>query len=351
MGGRGNLTEQQERQRILQLFEEAIKSGARQSKACEILDISTRTIKRWADKPDGDQRSSVKKEPANKMSEQEEQQIVSICCSERFRDLSPPEIVAILAEEGVYTASESTMYRVLRKRGLLKHRTESKPGTKSKKPEELKATGPNQVLSWDITYLKTIIKGQFLYLYLFEDIWSRLIVAWEVHAYESGEVASEIMKGLHREQCLQGVHLHSDNGSPMKSATMLATLQKLGVSPSFSRPQVSNDNPYPESLFRTLKYNVGYPKSFETIEEARAWVAKFVQWYNNEHRHSKIKYVTPMQRHTGEDKEILEKRKKTYEEARRRNPHRWSREIRNWDHIDTVYLNPADVQPVLNEAA
>ena len=351
MGGRGNLTEQQERQRILQLFEEAIKSGARQSKACEILDISTRTIKRWADKPDGDQRSSVKKEPANKMSEQEEQQIVSICCSERFRDLSPPEIVAILAEEGVYIASESTMYRVLRKRGLLKHRTESKPGTKSKKPEELKATGPNQVLSWDITYLKTIIKGQFLYLYLFEDIWSRLIVAWEVHAYESGEVASEIMKGLHREQCLQGVHLHSDNGSPMKSATMLATLQKLGVSPSFSRPQVSNDNPYPESLFRTLKYNVGYPKSFETIEEARAWVAKFVQWYNNEHRHSKIKYVTPMQRHTGEDKEILEKRKKTYEEARRRNPHRWSREIRNWDHIDTVYLNPADVQPVLNEAA
>jgi len=351
VGGRGNLTEQQERQRILQLFEEAIKSGARQSKACEILDISTRTIKRWADKPDGDQRSSVKKEPANKMSEQEEQQIVSICCSERFRDLSPPEIVAILAEEGVYIASESTMYRVLRKRGLLKHRTESKPGTKSKKPEELKATGPNQVLSWDITYLKTIIKGQFLYLYLFEDIWSRLIVAWEVHAYESGEVASEIMKGLHREQCLQGVHLHSDNGSPMKSATMLATLQKLGVSPSFSRPQVSNDNPYPESLFRTLKYNVGYPKSFETIEEARAWVAKFVQWYNNEHRHSKIKYVTPMQRHTGEDKEILEKRKKTYEEARRRNPHRWSREIRNWDHIDTVYLNPADVQPVLNEAA
>ncbi len=240
---------------------------------------------------------------------------------------------------------------MLRKRGLLKHRTESKPGTKSKKPEELKATGPNQVLSWDITYLKTSIKGQFFYLYLFEDIWSRLIAAWKVHAYESGEVASEIMKKLHREQCLSGVHLHSDNGSPMKSATMLATLQKLGVAPSFSRPQVSNDNPFTESLFRTLKYNVGYPKSFETIEEARAWVAKFVHWYNNEHRHSKIKYVTPMQRHTGEDKEILEKRKKTYEEARRKNPHRWTRGIRNWDHIDTVYLNPADVQPVLSEAA
>ena len=351
MGGRGNLTEVQERQRILQLFEEAVQSGARQSKTCEILDISTRTISRWAENSDGDKRSSTKKEPANKMSAQEEEKIVSICCSERFRNVAPNEIVAILAEEGVYIASESTMYRVLRKRGLLKHRTESRPGTKSKKPEELKTTGPNQVLSWDITYLKTIIKGQFFYLYLFEDVWSRLIAAWEVHAYESGEVASEIMEKLHREQCLHGVHLHSDNGSPMKSATMLATLQKLGVAPSFSRPQVSNDNPFTESLFRTLKYNVGYPKSFETLEEARQWVAKFVHWYNNEHRHSKIKYVTPMQRHRGEDKDILEKRKKTYEEARRRNPNRWSKGIRNWDHIETVYLNPADVQPALSEAA
>ena len=345
------MTEAQERQRILGLFDEAIQSGARKSTACGILDINNRTIKRWSDNPDGDNRSSVKKEPANKMSEKEEDQIVSICCSERFKNTAPNEIVPILAEEGTYIASESTMYRVLRKKGLLKHRTESKPGTKSKKPEELKATGPNQVLSWDITYLKTMIKGQFYYLYLFEDIWSRLIAAWEVHSYESGDVASEIIKNLEKKRCLEGVHLHSDNGSPMKSATMLATLQNLGVAPSFSRPHVSNDNPYSESLFRTLKYDVGYPKSFETIEEAREWVSKFVNWYNNEHRHSRIKYVTPMQRHTGEDKEVLEKRKKTYGEARKKNPQRWSKGIRNWDHIDTVYLNPADVQPVQSEAA
>jgi transposase InsO family protein len=178
-----------------------------------------------------------------------------------------------------------------------------------------------------------------------------LITAWEVHAYESGEVASEIMKKLSSEQCMQGIHLHSDNGGPMKSATMLATLQTLGVAPSFSRPQVSNDNPYSESLFRTLKYNVSYPKSFENIEEARQWVANFVCWYNNEHRHSKIKYVTPMQRHTGEDKELLEKRKRTYEKARRKNPHRWTRGIRNWDHIDTVYLNPSNVQPAVQSMA
>jgi putative transposase len=351
VGGRGRLTEAQERQRILNVFDEAVQSGARSSAVCEILDISTRTISRWAGNPAGDKRGSVKKEPSNRMTAQEENQIVSVCCSERFRNTAPNEIVAILAEEGIYVASESTMYRVLRKRGLLKHRAESRPGTKSKKPEELKATGPNQVLSWDITYLKTMIKGQFFYLYLFEDVWSRLITAWEVHAYESGELAAEIMKKLQTEQCLSGVHLHSDNGSPMKSATMLATLQKLGVAPSFSRPQVSNDNPFTESLFRTLKYNVGYPKSFETIEEARAWVAKFVYWYNNEHRHSRIKYVTPMQRHTGEDKAILEKRKRTYEEARRKNPNRWTREIRNWDHVDSVRLNPADAKPVLSKAA
>jgi len=335
----------------LKLFDEAVQSGSRQSKACEILDISTRTISRWSENSDGDKRIRTKKEPANKMSVQEEEEIVSTCCSERFRNTAPNEIVAILAEEGVYIASESTMYRVLRKRGLLKHRTESRPGTKSKKPKELKATGPNQVLSWDITYLKTIIKGQFYYLYLFEDVWSRLIAAWEVHSYESGDVASEIMKKLERKRCLEGVHLHSDNGSPMKSATMLATLQNLGVAPSFSRPQVSNDNPYSESLFRTLKYTAGYPKSFESMEEARVWVAKFVHWYNNVHRHSRIKYVTPMQRHTGEDKEILEKRKKTYEEARIKNPNRWSKGIRNWDYIDTVCLNPANVQQALSEAA
>ena len=345
------MTEVQERQRILSLFEDAVQSGARQSAACEMLNISTRTLRRWAGKPEGDKRSSTQKEPLNKISAQEEQQIVSMCCSERFRNTTPNEIVAILAEEGTYIASESTMYRVLRRRGLLKHRAESKPGTKSKKPAELKATGPNQVLSWDITYLRMVVKGQFFYLYLFEDIWSRLIVAWEVHACESGEIASEILKRLHREQCLQGVYLHSDNGGPMKSATMLATLQCLGVAPSFSRPQVSNDNPHPESLFRTLKYDVSYPKSFETIEEARVWVAKFVHWYNNEHRHTQIKYVTPMQRHTGEDKEILKKRKKTYEEARRRNPHRWSRGIRNWDHVDTVCLNPDKIKTTLREAA
>ncbi len=135
--------------------------------------------------------------------------------------------------------------------------------------------------------------------------------------------------------------LHSDNGSPMKGATMLATLQKLGVVPSFSRPSVSDDNPYSESLFRTLKYGPSYPNQpFQSLESAREWLHEFVQWYNQQHRHSAIHFVTPNQRHEGKDHAILEQRKEVYAAARTRNPARWSGAIRNWDRIENVWLNP-----------
>jgi len=135
--------------------------------------------------------------------------------------------------------------------------------------------------------------------------------------------------------------LHADNGGPMKGATMLATPQKLGVVPSFSRPSVSDDNPYSESLFHTLKYTPGYPsKPFESIAAARKWVRRFVQWYNNEHRHSAIRYVTPNERHRGEDAEVLKQREAVYKAARERNPERWSGETRNWSLVTEVWLNP-----------
>ena len=345
------MTEQEERESILEFYDEAVAAGARKGEVSECLDVSLRTINRWIAAPEGDRRPGCKKSPNHSLKDWEEEQIISICCSKRFRNLPPAAIVPILAEEGVYIASEATMYRILKKKRLLKHRAESKPARKNMKPRELKATGSNQVLSWDITYMQTNVRGRFYYLYLFEDVWSRLITAWEVHEYESGEVASNIMKKCSEHQFLEGVHLHSDNGSPMKSATMLATLQHLGVIPSHSRPNVSDDNPYIESLFRTLKCNVGYPRRFESLDHAREWVGKFVYWYNNEHRHSKIKWVTPMQRHTGQDKEILQKRKETYEKARQKNPARWSGEIRNWDPIETVYLNPSRKNNIQKKAA
>ncbi|NOX08660.1 MAG: IS3 family transposase, partial [Gammaproteobacteria bacterium] len=211
------------------------------------------------------------------------------------------------------------------------------------KPKGYNATAPNQVWSWDITYLASAVRGIFYYLYLIEDIFSRKIVGWEIHERESAEYASQLI----RKACLtenihqEGQVLHSDNGSPMKGATMLATLQKLGVVPSFSRPSVSDDNPYSESLFRTLKYTPDYPNQpFQNLEVAREWVHGFVRWYNEQHRHSAIQYVTPTQRHEGVDQAILIQRKAVYEAAKKRNPARWSGEIRNWDRIENVWLNP-----------
>jgi transposase InsO family protein len=191
--------------------------------------------------------------------------------------------------------------------------------------------------------LPTAIKGQFYYLYLFLDIFSRQIVGWQVFEAESSHYASELLRDIVGREGLQPgqVILHSDNGSPMKGSTMLATLQQLGVMPSLSRPAVSNDNPYSESLFKTLKYRPQYPlKPFADLTIARQWVAQLVQWYNHEHRHSAIGFVTPAQRHAGLDEALLNQRKALYEHARSQNPRRWSQHTRNWNRIHTVHLNP-----------
>ena len=333
------MTSYKERVQIIFDIDIAIKDGARLKPCCDIVGLSVRAIQRWRSNEGGDKRPTAKRSSPRTMTEEEKDKIIEVCNSNEYKDKTPNEIVPMLAEKGVYIASESTFYKVLRERQLLKHRSNSKPSVKRKKPDELIAHGPLQVLSWDITYLKTSVKGMFFYLYLFMDVWSRQIVGWTVEDCESGDLASKTIKRICEENNINESNLHSDNGSPMKCATMLATLQNLGVVPSFSRPSVSNDNPYSESLFKTLKYCPAYPGKFETIDEARTWVHKFVTWYNTEHRHSGIKFVTPEQRHKGIDKKILMKRKETYIKARKRNPHRWARNIRNWDYVEEVALN------------
>jgi putative transposase len=167
---------------------------------------------------------------------------------------------------------------------------------------------------------------------MFMDIYSRKIVGHRVYECESMEHSASLVEEVClKERILKDqLIIHSDNGGAMKGATMLATLQRLGVVPWFSRPRVSDDNPYSESLFKTMKYCPAYPsKPFSSIEEAQSWVNEFVDWYNNEHLHSGIKFVTPSSRHEGRDEEILEKRKQVYEKAKRNNPSRWSRETRN----------------------
>lgn len=257
--------------------------------------------------------------------------------------MPPSQIVPRLADRGQYLASESTFYRVLRAEHQLTHRRAERPAHPRAKPRALRATAPNRLYTWDITYLPTPVRGIYFYLYLFLDVFSRKIVGWQVYEEESALLAGEVMRDLCRREHIapDQVVLHADNGGPMKGATMLATLQALGVMPSFSRPAVSNDNPYSESLFRTLKYRPAYPsQSFASLSLARQWVTDFVQWYNHEHRHSAIGFVTPAQRHAGLDTALLRNRTNVYEAAKRRCPQRWSGATRNWQPFAVVHLNP-----------
>ena len=336
------------RKTILELVDEALMNGARILKITPIIGFSSRTIKRWRDNPNTvDKRTTHSNHsPSNKLSQEEREAIISSANSKEFKNLSPHQIVPKLADKGIYIASESSFYRVLKEHKQLTHRHKQKQATKVK-PAPLVAQQPNQIYSWDITYLPTTVQGMFFYLYLFMDIYSRKIVGWQIYTQQRSDLASQIMKDIAIKESIHPnqVTLHSDNGSPMKGATFLTTLQKLGVMPSFSRPSVSDDNPYSESLFKTLKYTPMYPsKPFDDILSARRWCNLFVEWYNGSHCHSGICFVTPSQRHMQEDEELLEKRKIVYEDAKTNNPNRWSGNIRKWDFTNEVHLNPGKVK-------
>jgi len=336
---------------IIKLVEEAVISGARQQLACEEIGISVRTLQRWCKDgaPEADQRPLIERlEPANKLTDAECKEILEIVNQPDFQSLPPSQIVPILADQGIYVASESTFYRVMHEAGEQNHRGRCKAPTSKPKSTHC-ATEPNRVWSWDITYLPGPVRGLYFYLYLILDIFSRDIVGWEVWVEESAEHASQLIR---RAVMAQGITrqegplvLHSDNGSPMKGAAMLETLYQLGITPSRSRPRVSNDNPYSESIFKTCKYRPSYPiGGFATINDARTWVKEFVHWYNYHHHHSGIKFLTPHQRHSGQGEEILEKRHQLYEAAKARHPERWTRQTRDWTLINEVWLNPEKSQ-------
>jgi transposase InsO family protein len=331
------------------LIAEAVLGGARLAPACELLGFSERTFQRWqlgaADSPDG--RTLRHEAPAHKFSVLERANLLAVANSAEFGHLAPSQIVPRLADQQRYIGSESTFYRVLREENQLSHRRAERAPQKRSKPRAVAATEPDQLFSWDITYLPTTVHGIYLYLYLFVDVFSRKIVAWQIYAEENGENASEVMKDLCRRENIKPgqLILHSDNGGSMKGATMLATLQKLGVMASLSRPAVSNDNPYSESLFRTLKYRPAYPlNAFINIAAARIWATTLIEWYNHEHRHSAIRFVTPAQRHGGLDTAILQRRSALYAAARAKNPRRWTGTARNWRRIDVVHLNPEKIE-------
>lgn len=343
MGGkRGRLISEQDKIAAIELVKEACASGSRLKPACELLEIDTPTFQRWNKECNlKDKRRGPLTSPGNKLSDVERAHIVSVVNSPEYRNQPPSQIVPNLADKGDYIGSESTIYRVLHAHKMMQHRSAVRPRV-HKKPDELTATKQNQLWSWDITYLTSDIRGKYFYLYLFLDIFSRKIVGFDVFDEQSAEHASKVVSAAYLAEKVGAgeVTLHADNGGPMKGSMMLATLQNLGVAPSFSRPSVSNDNPYSESIFRTLKYCPQYPdKPFASTELALEWVRKFVNWYNNVHQHSGNNFITPSARHNEEDQAILTKRAQIYELAKQKNPCRWSGNTRNWARVDEVLLN------------
>jgi transposase InsO family protein len=339
----------EDRHTLVALVEDARSNGARLAPACEIVGIDARTLQRWR-AGDGLQRGdgrplADRPPPAHALSEAERAALLAVANEPRFAELPPARIVPMLADEGRYLASESTLYRVLHERDQIQHRGRAQAPAAIKPPTTHIASAPRQVWCWDMTYLPSWVLGQWFYLYLILDLYSRKIVGYTVEARDDSDHAARLLK---RTALAEGIHaladkpvLHGDNGATLKATTVLAMLHWLGVKPSYSRPRVSDDNAFAEALFRTAKYRPEFPaRGFATLEEARVWGAGFVRWYNTEHRHSGIRYVTPAQRHAGEDHVILTARHALYQAAREANPARWSGQTRNWSAVGPVTLNP-----------
>jgi transposase InsO family protein len=310
-----------ERERLVSLVDEAFASSARKCNACIEAGLSLRTYRRWApaNKLQADKRpTAIRPAPKNKLTEAEREEILDVCNQPTYASLPPLQIVPTLLDKRRYIAYVSSYYRVLKQVNQLHHRRRSRAARNVSRPTTYTATKPNEVWSWDITFLGSRIKGQYYYLYMIEDIYSRKIVGYEVHENECGSKAAELLQRScwSEHKTSRPLVLHSDNGAPMKAVTMKAKMEELRITPSYNRPRVSNDNPFSESTFRTLKYRPNWPShGFNDLAEAQEWVQSFVDWYNNEHKHSRIKFVTPTQRHEGRDGMILAKRKELLEAA------------------------------------
>jgi transposase InsO family protein len=343
------MTRLEDRQTLVRDIEQARADGARLAPACALAGINARTLQRWKagnGLAQGDRRPDADRTvPSHALSEMERTRIIELANEPRFADTPPARIVPALADEGIYIASESSFYRVLRAHGQMNRRGRAQLPRTSRPPTTHIATGPAEVWCWDVTFLPAQIQGRWFYLYLILDLYSRKIVGFEVHDTDSADHAAHLAR---RTALAEGVHamparpvLHGDNGATLKATTVLAMLHWLGIKTSYSRPRVSDDNAFAEALFRTVKYRPEFPsKGFADLDAARQWAMRFVQWYNYEHRHSGIRYVTPAQRHAGQDRPLLNARHAVYQDARQRNPRRWSRQTRSWAPVTAVTLNP-----------
>lgn len=343
------MTRLEDRQTLMAAIAAASAAGARLAPACSLAGIDLRSFQRWRD-DNGQVRAdrrpeATRPQPAHALSEVERARMVELANQPRFASTPPARIVPALADEGVYVASEASFHRVLRDHGQMRRRGRARSPRSAGPPSTHVATAPGQVWCWDVTFLPAQVQGRWFYLFLILDLYSRKIVGHEVHETDQAEHAAHLVR---RTALAEGIHaralrpvLHGDNGSSVKGTTVLAMLYWLGIAPSHSRPRVSDDNAYAEALFRTAKYRPDFPTAgFADLAGARQWAGHFVHWYNHEHRHSGIRYVTPAQRHAGGDGPVLAARHALYQRARETNPRRWSGRTRDWTPIGAVTLNP-----------
>jgi putative transposase len=285
---------------------------------------------------------SKKLEPKNMLSNEEKQQVLGILHSERFIDKTPYDAYYALLDEGQYYCSPRTMYRILASQGESTARRKQRNHRDAIKPE-LIAIQPNEVWSWDISKLRSNQKWVYFYLYVILDIYSRHVVGWMVADRESKELARQL---IHQSALKQGVKpnqltLHADNGPSMTSHTVAQLLDHLGIAKTHNRPYTSDDNPFSESHFKTLKYCPEFPGTFESLKDAELFLQRFFQWYNKEHYHSGIAWVTPESAHYGYADEVLEKRHEVLMKAFLQNPLRFNHVMPKLKQLPkAVYINP-----------
>jgi putative transposase len=292
-------------------------------RACDAFDLPRSTYYRQR-RPPAPKSPTPRAAPARALPSHERQAVLDVLHSERFVDQAPAAVVATLFEEGVYHCSARTMYRILASHGEVRERRNQLRHPKYERPE-LIATGPNQVWSWDLTKLRAQAKWTYYYLYVLLDIFSRYVVGWMLAHRESGELAAQLLEETYRKQGVEPEQLtvHADRGSAPTAKTLKQLMVDLGVSPSHSRPRVSNDNPFSESNFHTIKSRPEYPDRFGCYEDALSYCRVTFDWYNNHHHHSGIAMLTPAQLHHGQAKAVLAQRQRVLDEAFAAHPERF----------------------------
>jgi putative transposase len=292
--------------------------------ACEALGVPRASYYRYQSRLERARRQGKRPASPLALTCEEQRVVLALLHAERFVDKAPPEVYATLLDEGSYHCSIRTMYRLLAREGEVRERRGQRRRVHYRKPELL-ATGPNQVWSWDITKLKGPVKWSYYYLYVILDIYSRYVVGWMVAHRESAALAHKLIQLTCDKQGIRTGQLtiHADRGSSMTSKPVALLLADLGVTKTHSRPQVSNDNPYSEAQFKTLKYRPNFPERFGSLEDARAFCQPFFGWYNTEHRHSGIGMLTPAMVHDGRAPQVVEGRAKTLQAAFEAHPERF----------------------------